>query len=113
MIRTFITVSLVMIMGTMAMAQLVVSQAILQRVFQIRVGNSFGTAFALDVADRQYLITARHLVGSPTGQVAYSIRHSDEWESMRGRVILPSTTADIAAIELPEALTPVSRSTLQ
>ena len=38
---------------------------ILQRTFRIRFGDSCGTCFTLDVGDRQYIVTARHL-GIPT-----------------------------------------------
>ena len=46
---------------------------VLQRTFCIRVGDFIGTCFALDFEDRQYLITARHVVESLTGEAQVSI----------------------------------------
>ena len=39
----------------------IVNSNILNRVLQIRVGNNTGTAFTIEVDDKQYLITAKHL----------------------------------------------------
>lgn len=38
-----------------------VSSAILQRVFKIRVENMIGTGFVVEKADEIFLVTAKHL----------------------------------------------------
>ena len=39
----------------------IVSRNVLERIFCIRVGDSMGTAFVVDYADKNYLVTAKHL----------------------------------------------------
>jgi len=41
---------------------LVITANFINRTFRIRCGDSIGTAFTIDVDNRQYLVTARHVV---------------------------------------------------
>ena len=43
-----------------------VTTNILQRTFQIRLGESIGTCFTIDIDGRQYIVTAKHVVDSIT-----------------------------------------------
>jgi len=59
---------------------------VLQRTFCIKVGNSIGTCFALDFEGRQYLVTARHVVETLTGEVQVSILHKG-WQLISAIVV--------------------------
>ncbi|MCY3627175.1 MAG: serine protease [Gammaproteobacteria bacterium] len=50
------------------------------RVFQIKWGDSLGTAFAIDRNNRQYLITARHVVEGIAQTDNIEIYHEDQWK---------------------------------
>jgi S1-C subfamily serine protease len=51
----------------------------LQRVFHVRSGNSRGTAFALDVENRQYLVTALHVAKEAAETATLDIYFRDVW----------------------------------
>jgi hypothetical protein len=55
---------------------------VVDRVFRITVGESEGTAFALDVAGRQYLVTAKHVVEQIHGPTIIGIWHNNSWQSL-------------------------------
>ncbi len=46
---------------------------IVDRVFHIAVGEAKGTAFSLDIDDRQYLVTAKHMVQNIDGPTTIQI----------------------------------------
>lgn len=51
------------------------------RVFFVR-GLDYGTAFTVDVDNRQYLVSARHVVGDGTDHRDLSIFHARTWKSI-------------------------------
>lgn len=53
------------------------------RVFHIGYNNSIGTAFTIDVEDRQYLITARHVVEGIQSLDKIKIFHENSWKEFR------------------------------
>lgn len=56
---------------------------VFQRVFYIQYGASLGTCFVLDWKDRQYLVTARHVVASLQGSAEITILHQGVWKSLQ------------------------------
>ena len=53
---------------------------VIARVFQIKWRNSLGTAFAIDHHNRQYLITARHVVEGIANTDKIEIYHEQQWK---------------------------------
>lgn len=80
---------------------------IYHRTYRIRVNQSYGTCFAIDVDQRQYLITAKHVVnGLPNhGQVA--IFYQNDWYPITVSRVgeLPGTT-DLSILAPDVQLTP-------
>ncbi len=77
---------------------------ILQRVFTIRVGSKQATAFTIEVDDRQYLITARHIFSS-SSPTTIEILHDKKWVAVQVRSLLVEPpTVDIAVLALPQQL---------
>jgi len=72
--------------------------AVLERVLQIRVGDKLGSGFVVDLDERQYLITAKHLVTTRvTRQI--QILANGEWTTLRVRPIFPANPqVDIVAL---------------
>ena len=58
---------------------------VLYRVFRVKV-IEHGTAFTLDMDGRQYIVTAKHLLGNAAPPNAISIRY-DEWKSVPVRLV--------------------------
>ncbi len=79
---------------------------IIQRVFHIRVGASTGTAFAIEQDDRQYLITAAHVVSSLKGSYVVELFHEGAWKTLALSLTGISQNADIAVFAPPFQLAP-------
>lgn len=60
---------------------------VIQRVFHIKWEMYAGTAFTVDVDQRQYLITARHVVSTKDDETPIDIFHDAQWKRMRVRII--------------------------
>lgn len=57
---------------------------ILQRTFRIRYGEHTGTCFTIDVDNKQYIVTARHVVPSISGPTnTVQIYHDSAWKTLR------------------------------
>lgn len=76
----------------------------LQRVFQVRSGNSLGTAFALDVDGRQYLVSALHVVEHSTSTAALDIYHLNTLKAFPVNIVGLDFTNDVAVLALQERI---------
>ena len=73
-----------------------VTNNILQRTFCIRCDQSQGTCFTIEVDDRQYLVTARHVASSIDGLGAVQILHDSSWKPLQVSLVgHGSGTADL------------------
>ena len=78
---------------------------IVQKTFLIRQGNSLGTAFAIEVDGREYLITARHVI--PDTLEPIDILHDEKWKQLPVTGIYHHHgKPDVAAITLGRQLAP-------
>ncbi len=57
-----------------------ITKSILERTFQFSFDESQGTCFTIDCDNRQYIVTARHLVWPITGPATISIKHEKVWK---------------------------------
>lgn len=78
---------------------------VLRRVLLIRVGDSTGSSFTLDVGDRQYLITAKHVLGGLVGNASIQVYQEGSWQSLAVRVLDSESAADIAVMAPAKQLT--------
>ena len=58
-----------------------ITSNVIQRTFHILGGEATGTAFAIDRDNRQYLITARHVVKDFTSSSTIGIFHERRWKT--------------------------------
>jgi hypothetical protein len=71
---------------------------VLERTLFIRA-TAYGTAFALDVDNRQYLVTARHLVEGLEGPLKIKYFHGNEWIDLHCELLgLGRGEADVAVL---------------
>lgn len=76
------------------------------RVFFIR-GGQYGTAFTLDIKNKQYLITARHLLADPENTESVLFLHEGVWKTLRVNVIgVARGEVDIAVLAPAIRLSP-------
>ena len=84
-----------------------ITSNVIHRTFHIHYGAATGTSFAIDRGDRQYLITARHVVpGIATGD-ALNIFHEKQWKSIAVTVVgIGTDNIDVAVLACPFRLAP-------
>jgi hypothetical protein len=84
---------------------------LLQRVFMIDYENQRGTSFSMDIDDREYWITARHILtgarSKPYGTFADKMvdvkllnpgGNGEQWMSQRFAVLQPSADVDVVVL---------------
>lgn len=97
------------ILTVSAVAQDAVPVELLTRTFAIRIGSTFGTAFAVEHKNKLYFVTARHVVSEvPMKDGAIEFLYGGEWRrlSVRTKLLPPSTNVDIAVLVTGEAAKP-------
>lgn len=60
---------------------------VIDRTFNIQVGNSIGTCFTIDVNSKQYLVTAKHVVKDLNGTCDIRIFHENQWKNIQVTVV--------------------------
>ena len=84
-----------------------ITRDIIQRTFHVRHGTASGTAFVIDRDDRQYLITARHVVPDIAPRSAIEIFHDRQWKTIQIEVVgAGAGQADVAVLACPLRLVP-------
>jgi hypothetical protein len=86
------------------MKPLFLTDAITQRVFFLRHGQSFGSGFALDFGDRQYLITARHVLEDVAADNMVSIHVKSQWFHAPVNWIEIGNSIDAIVLVFPQLL---------
>ena len=76
----------------------------LQRVFQVRSDTCLGTAFVLDADEKQYLVSALHVVEHSTNTSALDIYFQNTWKSFPVSVIGIDFDNDVAVLALQERI---------
>ncbi|MEI8174029.1 MAG: serine protease [Deltaproteobacteria bacterium] len=59
-----------------------ITNNVYHRVFQIKVGKSTGTCFTIDIEQKQYVVTARHLIQEWEPGQRMHIFHDKEWKEI-------------------------------
>ena len=80
---------------------------VLSRVFHIAWGDSTGTAFAIDHASKQYLVTARHVVKGIDSGDSIRVFHEEQWKNLAVDVVgIGDGDADVAVLSCPIRISP-------
>ena len=80
---------------------------VLFRVFHIAWGDSTGTAFTIDHASMQYLVTARHVVKGIGSGDSLRVFHEEQWKNLSVDVVgIGDGDADVAVLSCPIRLSP-------
>ena len=79
----------------------------IQRTFRIKRGDASGTAFAIDRASRQYLVTARHVANGIASGHTIAVFHESRWKNVTVDVIgIGEGDVDVAVLSCPTQLAP-------
>lgn len=80
---------------------------VIQRTFHIRFRDSTGTAFAIDRDNKQYLVTARHVVENITSGDSVLIFHERQWKDTSVDIVgTGAGETDVAVLACPVRLAP-------
>jgi len=81
---------------------------VIQRTFHIRVGSSIGTCFTIDISNKQYIVTARHVVETITDTTSISIFHDNQWKDIEVTLVGHCTDEiDISVLSTNFQLSPL------
>jgi hypothetical protein len=84
-----------------------ITSNVIHRVFRIRFKESRGSAFAIDVDGRQYLVTAKHLVPSLTDSGELEIYSNGGWTRAACRLVGHADgDLDVSTLAVDQRLTP-------
>ena len=84
-----------------------ITSNVIHRTFHVRYGGGTGTAFAIDHGDKQYLVTARHVVPDITTGGTIDIFHEKQWKHIAVTVVgIGAGKRDIAVLACPIRLAP-------
>jgi S1-C subfamily serine protease len=78
----------------------------LHRVFQVKSGTNIGTASAIDIDGRQYLVGALHVVESAIGTATLEIYQGNVWKPFPFDLVGINFEADVAVYALKERIVP-------
>ena len=68
------------------------------RTFQLQVGNSTGTIFVMEKDDRQYWVTAKHVLDGWDGESPMAIRKLGGWLQVGFKLVGHHPVADVAVL---------------
>lgn len=82
---------------------------VLQRTFQISYRGRNGSAFALDVDGKQYMVTAKHLVEEVTGDDEIELKVEAGWRRLPAKLVgHAADEVDLSVLALSESLCPAT-----
>lgn len=86
---------------------------VLDRVFFVR-GLEYGTAFTIDIDSKQYLVSARHVIGDNASISSLKLFHDKTWKDLRVTFVgAAKGEVDISVFAPSVRLSPKRRKTLK
>jgi len=105
LVKGLLILAYVLVESNMVSAQ--VTSNVLHRVFLIKYKRNTGTAFTVDVDNRQYLVTAKHVVPGIGERDKISIFHEKQWKPLAVKSIhVEPPEVDIIVLIPPMQLSP-------
>ena len=85
-----------------------VTTNVIQRTFNIRRGESPGTAFTIDRAGRQYLVTARHVIEGIVPGETLDVWHEEQWRALDVNIVgIGQGELDVAVLTFTFQISPI------
>ncbi|MFA7327310.1 MAG: serine protease [Candidatus Kapaibacterium sp.] len=77
---------------------------VIQRVFHLRYGGGTGTCFAIDVQNKQYLVTAKHVIDGFQNGNLIELYYNGNWETLSANIVGHHDYADVSVITVNQIL---------
>ncbi len=72
---------------------------VITRTFRIKYGVQTGTCFTIDIDERQYIVTAKHIVADINPNDNIQILHEGKWKELTTNIVwIPNSDEDIAIL---------------
>lgn len=81
-----------------------ITSNVITRVFHIRYGQGTGTCFAIDVDEKQYLITAKHVIAGLQNGSTIELFHNGGWRTVAANLVGHHLSADVSVIAINQIL---------
>jgi S1-C subfamily serine protease len=95
-----------MLLAGAEMARAVVTENVLTRVFALRFGSELVSGFAIELDERQYLVTARHALSASVSTGTVEVLQNKSWVQLSFRRLqVEPQEVDIAILVLDRKLT--------
>jgi hypothetical protein len=82
-----------------------ITNNVIQRVFHINYQKNLATCFAIDYADKQYLVTAKHVIKDLQDNNLISLYFDGKWNNINAHLIGHHETADVSVISCNQIMT--------
>lgn len=78
-----------------------ISANVIQRTFHIKYNNSTGTCFVIDIDNKQYFVTAKHVIQKLNGTETIEVFYQSQWQKVDAILVGHSLHSDISVISIP------------
>ena len=79
----------------------------LTRTFRIKYGQSYGTCFTVDIDNRQYIVTAKHVANGISPSASIEIFHTNQWHRVDTSLVGEARgEIDVTVLAIPLQLSP-------
>jgi hypothetical protein len=81
-----------------------ITSNVIQRTFHIKYGSGIGTCFIIDIDNKQYFITAKHVVESLKDNDEVFLYFKSNWVKVKTKLIGHSTHADVTVFAIEQTI---------
>ena len=81
-----------------------ITSNVITRVFHLKYGIGTGTCFAIDYDDRQYLVTAKHVIANLKDDETVEIYNNQNWNKVNVKIVGHHPTADVSVFTIDTIL---------
>lgn len=81
-----------------------ITSNVTERVLHLKYGNGTGTCFCIDYENKQYIVTAKHVISSLIDNDVVEIYFNNEWSKFSVKLIGHHNIADISVFKIDKIL---------
>jgi hypothetical protein len=74
---------------------------VIQRTFHIKYNGSTGTSFVIDIDNKQYFVTAKHVIEKLNGTESIEVYYQSAWQKVEATLVGHSAHSDISVMSIP------------
>lgn len=78
-----------------------ISKNVIQRTFHIKYNGSTGTSFVIDIENKQYFVTAKHVIETLNGTETIEVYYQSVWQKVEATLVGHSPHSDISVMSIP------------